>query len=133
MNETRRTTPIVLACAISAGVHLGLVPEHLHEAPALGVSFIVSVFLLALATVAVALRPNDLRAVRLTGLLLAGLLVAFAASRTTGLPLLQPDREELDAVGLITQIVQASGLGFALLQAHQLGGRRLPITQEATP
>jgi len=77
MNEMRRTTPIVLACAISAGVHLGLVPEHLHEAPALGVSFIVSVFLLALATVAVALRPNDLRAVRLTGLLLAGLLVAL--------------------------------------------------------
>lgn len=119
-----RTTPrrssgaavrlVVLACGVSAGTHAGLVPEHLRSEPRLGVAFLVAVALLVASATALALRPQDLRIVQAAGALLAGLIVAYMASRTTGIPLLAPDPEGLEAVGVITNAVEALGLLPAL-------------------
>ena len=121
---------VVAACAISAGAHAGLVPEHLREAPAVGVAFVVATALLLAVAVVLAVRPDSLGAARSAALLFAGLIAGYAASRTTGLPLLEPHVEPIDAVGLATKLVEAIGLVFAFWLSRPLGGRRPPLTQE---
>jgi hypothetical protein len=118
------------ACAISAGAHAGLVPEHLREAPQLGVAFAVAAGMLVAAATALAIRPGSLRAARGAALLLAGLIGFYAASRITGIPLLEPRAEPLDAVGATTKLVEALGLVFALRLSRSVGDRRSPLTQE---
>ena len=122
---------MVGACAISAGAHAGLVPEHLREAPQLGVAFVVAAGLLVAAAIALAIRPGSVRAARRAALLLAGLIGVYAASRTTGIPLLEPRAEPLDAVGAATKLVEGVGLFVALRLSRSVGDRRSPLTQEA--
>ena len=105
---------VVAACAISAGVHAGLVPEHLREAPQVGVAFVVAAGLLLAAATALAIRPGGLGAAQGAALLLAGLVAFYATSRTTGIPLLEPRAEPLDAVGATTKPVVGLGLVAAL-------------------
>jgi len=90
---------VVGACAISAGAHAGLVPEHPREAPQLGVAFVVGAGLLVAAATALAIRPVSLRAARGAALPLAGLVGFYAASRVTGTPLLEPRAEPLNGSG----------------------------------
>ena len=105
-------------------------PEHLREAPQVGVAFVVAVGLLLAVAIVLAIRPGSLGAARGAALLLAGLIGGYAASRTTGLPLLEPHVEPLDAVGAATKLVEAIGLVFALRLSRLVGGRRSPLTQE---
>jgi hypothetical protein len=121
---------VVVACAASAGAHAGLVPEHLGEAPQLGFAFGAAVVLLLATAIALAIRPDSVRASQGAVLLLAALIVSYAASRTTGIPLLQPRPEALDAVGLATKLVEGLGLVFALCLSQPAGARRLPAAQE---
>ena len=65
---------VAAACAVSAGAHAGLVPEHLREAPQLGVAFVLAAGLLLAAATALAIRPGSLGVARGTALLLVGLL-----------------------------------------------------------
>jgi hypothetical protein len=120
------------ACAASAGAHAALVPEHLREAPAMGIAFVLAVVLLGTVGTALVLRPDDPRTASLAALLLAGLIAAWAASRTTGIPLLQTHREPVDGVGLVTKLVEALGLACALWIRQPLGGRRPSILQEVS-
>jgi hypothetical protein len=115
---------VVFACAASAGAHAGLVPEHLRESPRLGAAFVVSAVLLAIAGATFAIRPDNTRIAQATALLLAGLIVAYAADRTTGIPLLAPEPEAADAVGLATKLVEAAGLACALWLSQPAGGHR---------
>jgi hypothetical protein len=108
---------VVGAAALSAGAHAALVPEHLREAPQLGIAFIVSAVLLLVAA-RVATLTDSSRAMVATALLFAGLIAAYVASRTTGIPWLQPDAEPADAVGLATKVVEALGFFFALNLIH---------------
>ena len=121
---------VVGACAVSAGAHAGLVPEHLREAPQLGVAFVVAAGLLIAAATALAIRPDSLRAARGAALLLAGLIGLYAASRITGIPLLEPRAEPLDAIGATTKLVEGLGLVFALRLSRSVGDRRSPLTRE---
>ncbi len=121
---------VVAACAVSAGAHAGLGPEHLRGAPQVGVAFVVAGTLLIAVTTALAIRPDSRRAARGAALLLAGLVAFYAASRTTGLPLLEPHAKPLDAVGATTKLVEGLGLVFALRLSRPVGDRRSPLTQE---
>jgi hypothetical protein len=124
---------VVGACAISAGAHAGLVPAHLEQEPRLGGAFVAAIILLAAAATALALRPESARAARAASLVLAGLIGAYIASRTTGIPALSPEPEAVDPIGLTTNVVQALGLAISLKLTQTMGGRRPPIHQEATP
>jgi hypothetical protein len=76
----RPTTRIVVAaCAVSAGVHAGLVPQHLREAPSTGIAFVVATGLLLATFTALAMRPESRRTARGAALLLAG-LIAFCSA-----------------------------------------------------
>jgi hypothetical protein len=111
-------------------VHAGLVPEHLREAPQVGVTFVVAAGLLLAAATALVIRPGGLGVARGAALLLAGLVAFYAASRTTGIPLLEPRAEPLDAVGATTKMVEGLGLVFALRLSRPVGDRRSPLKQE---
>jgi len=121
---------VAAACAVSAGAHAGLVPEHLREAPQLGVAFVLAAGLLLAAATALAIRPGSLGVARGTALLLVGLLAFYAASRTTGIPLLERRAEPLDEVGVTAKAVEGLGLVFALGLSRLVGGHRPPLTQE---
>src|SRR4051795_7149543 len=112
-------TVVVTACAVSAGVHAGLVPSHLAESRALGIAFAISALALLWAAASVAGADEPRVPCALAAVMLAGLIAAYAASRTIGLPLLEPHAEPLDAVGLVTQVVQGAGLCAALRLCHR--------------
>ncbi len=108
------TKVVVFSCAVSAGVHAGLVPAHIHDEPREGAAFVIAVVLMAASVAALTKWPGDRRIARAVALFLAGLMAAYAATRTTGIPWLAPDPEELDGVGLATNVVEGVGLAFAL-------------------
>lgn len=124
---------VIAACAASAGAHAGLVPEHLREAPRLGIAFILASALLLAEVAALALCPEDQRIAPVAALLLTGLIASWGASRVTGIPLLQPRPEPADLVGLVTKLVEVLGLAFALWLSQPVGGRRSPAIQEVSP
>ena len=118
MDVTRRATRLLapaVACAISAGIHAGLVVPHWHESLLLAAAFIASVLALLAVALLAASRPDDGRVRRQAGLLLLVMCGAYAASRTTGLPVLAPEPEALDPVGVATQAVQLAGAAIALV------------------
>jgi hypothetical protein len=123
---------VVSAAAVSAGAHAALVPEHLREAPQLGIAFIASAVLL-LATVSAATLADSSRVMPAAALLFAALIAAYAASRTTGIPWLEPEAEPVDAVGVATKLVEALGLLCALRLAQPVGAERSSTSQEVTP
>jgi hypothetical protein len=111
---------VILACAASAGVHGALVPHHLDEGVPTGLGFLVSAVLLGAVVVALTLRPESTAAVAAAAALLAGLLVAYAAAVTTGVPVLQPEPEPVDGLALATKAIEAVGLlaAWRLLRGH---------------
>jgi hypothetical protein len=129
----RGATVLVFTCAASAGAHAGLAPAHLNGEPRLGAAFLIAVVLLVAAAIAVAARPEDRRITTAAGLLLACLMLAYLASRTTGIPVLDPEPEVLDPVGIATNAVEAVGAQVALWLIDPLGRHgRLTHLQEVS-
>jgi hypothetical protein len=118
MDASPRTTRLLVpaaACAASAGIHVGLVVPHWHESHLLAIAFVASVLALLAVALLAASRPDDGHVRLGAGVLLLIMCGAYAASRTTGLPVLAPEPEALDPVGVATQAVQLAGAAFAFL------------------
>ena len=115
---------VIVACAISAGIHGALVPEHLEEGAAAAGGFAVSAVLLAALAVAV---TRSTRPIFLTGAVavFAGLIVSYALAITTGLPVLHPDPEPVEGLAVFTKLVELAGL----LAATALLSNRLPTVR----
>ncbi|HET9674850.1 MAG TPA: hypothetical protein VFP31_08550 [Gaiellaceae bacterium] len=103
---------VITACAVSAGIHAALVPDHLAEGTAAGVGFAVAALLLAAAAVALT-RRRSATLLAATAALLVGLLVSYAFAVTTGVPVLHPEAEPLDGLALVTKAVELLGLAAA--------------------
>jgi hypothetical protein len=101
---------VVLACAISAGVHGALVPDHFEETIGAGLGFVAATVLLASLAVWLTCRPAARSALGATAAVLLGLLASYAMAITTGLPVLHPDPEPLDGLALTTKAVEIVGL-----------------------
>jgi hypothetical protein len=106
---------VVVACAISAGIHGALTPEHFDEGVGAGAGFLAATVLLAVLVVVLIWRPASLVAICVAGAVLAGLLVSYGLAVTTGLPLLHPEPESIDVLALATKAIEAVGL-VAVLQ-----------------
>ena len=122
MSTTLARNVVLIACAASAGVHGGLVPAHLDENLWLGVAFAGGVGLLLAVTVSLARTGDPRRLGAPAAAVLAALIVAYSLSRTVGLAPLEGHVEPIDAIGVLTQGVQAAGLVAALLLCHPNGG-----------
>jgi hypothetical protein len=110
MPHVLRRDLVILACAVSSGVHAALMPEHFRERAAAGLGFLVAAVALAALAVAVSLHPTSARLlVGATGVF-AGLLVGYALATTTGMPVLHPDPEPVDGLALATKAIEAVGL-----------------------
>jgi hypothetical protein len=104
---------VILACAISAGIHAALVPSHLDEGRA-AAGFAASAVLLGAFAVAITRsdRPLLLAA---AAAVFAGLIASYALAVTTGVPLLHPHPEPVEGLALSTKAVELLGL---LAAAH---------------
>jgi hypothetical protein len=110
MPHVLRRDLVILACAVSSGVHAALMPEHFRERAAAGLGFLVAAVALAALAVAVSLYPTSARLlVGATGVFV-GLLVGYALATTTGMPVLHPDPEPVDGLALATKAIEAVGL-----------------------
>ncbi|MGN6575388.1 MAG: hypothetical protein ACTHKG_06855 [Nocardioides sp.] len=114
VNEPARTTA-VLVCAGSAGVHLALVPEHLHESGALGAAFLLDGLLLAVAAVLLGDPARETRTTPAVAARLVATAGAYVLSRTSGIPWLLPDPEPLDALGAVTTVSELAGANACVL------------------
>jgi hypothetical protein len=108
MSAVRRDV-VILTCAISAGIHGALVPEHLEEGMGAGGGFIASTVLLAALAIWLTIRP-DRAALTAALLLFAGLIASYVLAVTTGFPVLHPDVEPVDGLALFTKAVEAVGI-----------------------
>ena len=104
---------LIVACAVSAGIHAALVPEHLEEGRPAGVAFAVSAVLLAAGAVALtrSLSPALLGA---TAAVLVGLIVSYLLAVTTGVPVLHPEVEPVEGLALFTKAVELAGVAAAV-------------------
>jgi len=107
----RRSDVVILACALSAGIHGALVPEHLEEATAAGVGFVAATVLLG--ALAVALTRDASRCVLLVAAsVFAGLIASYVLVVVGGLPVLHPEQEAVDSLAVVTKAVET--LGFVV-------------------
>jgi hypothetical protein len=124
---------VVLVCAISAGVHAALAPEHFSHSVATGVGFAAAAVALALLALLLARDPTSRPGLVAAALVLAGLLVAYVFAITTGVPILQPEPEPVELVAVLTKVVELGGLvaAVALLTSPGAGraaAQRVPLT-----
>ena len=96
----------------------------------MGIAFLVAIVLLVGTGAALTLRPGDRRIAAAAALLFASLIVAYVASRASGIPLLAPDREAVDAVGVATKVVEVAGLALGLSLSQPSRRRRRRLTLE---
>ena len=116
---------VILACAISAGIHGALVPAHFAASTGAGVGFLAAALSLGALAVWLTRRPESTLARAAAAVVLVGLLVSYAFATTTGLPVLHPDPEPADGLGLATKATEAVGL----LATVRLAPRRATLRQ----
>ena len=124
---TARRDGLIVCCAISAGVHAALVPEHMRESVVTGAGFIAATGALAVLVVGLAARPESRAVTSFAVLVLFGLLVSYAVASTRGIPILHPDVDPIDTVGALTKGVEVLGLGLALGLRGTARGRTIPV------
>ena len=109
-----RRDVVILACAISAGIHGALAPAHFAEGAGAGVGFVASTILLAALAVDLTVRPASSLPVAGAAIVFAGLLGSYALATTVGLPLLHPQPEPVDGLALATKAFEVVGLATAM-------------------
>lgn len=109
-----RLDAVIVTCAISAGIHAALAPDHFREGTAAGIGFVVATALLAALAVQLTVRPADRRALAGAALVFVGLIVSYGLATTTGVPVLHPDVEPVDGLALFTKAIEVAGLAAAL-------------------
>ena len=87
---------VILACAISAGIHGALVPGHFDEGTGAGLGFVAATIALAGVVGWLTARPASVLALGAAAAVFLALLASYALAVTSGLPLLHPEPEPVD-------------------------------------
>ncbi len=104
---------VIVACAVSAGIHAALTPDHFQEGAGAGGGFLVATILLGTLAVVMTRWPTEV-ALAAAALVLAGLIVSYVLVLTTGVPVLHPEVEPVNGLALATKVVEAVGTLAAL-------------------
>ena len=110
MTAVWRRDVVILSCAISAGIHGALAPEHFEEGTGAGLGFVVATVLLAGLAVWLTSRPDDPRGLAGAAMALVALIAGYALAVTSGLPVLHPDAEPVEGLALFTKAIEAAGV-----------------------
>jgi hypothetical protein len=105
-----RTDAVVLACAVSAGIHGALAPQHFAEGTGAGLGFLGAAAVLAALAVTLTRFPTSRALLATTAAVFVGLLGSYALAVTTGVPFLHAHPEPVDGLALLTKAVEATGL-----------------------
>jgi hypothetical protein len=124
---TARHDGLIVCCAISAGVHAALVPEHMRESVVTGAGFVVSTVALVAAVVGLTVRPESRTVTSFSALALLGMVVAYVVASSSGIPVLHPDVDPVDTLGVSTKAVEVLGLGLAASLRVPVRGRTIPV------
>jgi hypothetical protein len=124
---TARRDGLIVCCAISAGVHAALVPEHMRESVVTGAGFVSATVMLVALTIGLTARPESRAVKSFATLVLLGLLVSYAVASTIGIPVLHPDVDPIDTVGVLTKAVELTGLALASGLRGPVRGRPMPV------
>jgi hypothetical protein len=124
-----RRDVVILACAVSAGIHGALAPAHFDEGVGAGIAFAVSAAALAGLALWLTLRSAGPLPSAVAALVFAGLLVSYALATTTGVPVLHPEPEPFDGVALATKAFELVGLVTASSLLRRRPAVSLPLIQ----
>ena len=105
---------VIVACAISAGIHGALAPEHFEEGRGAGGGFVAATVVLALLALALTRWADTKIAAVVAAFTFAALIVAYVLAVTTGFPVLHPEVESPDRLAVVTKAIEAAGLLAAL-------------------
>jgi hypothetical protein len=108
-----KSDAVVLACAVSAGIHAALAPDHFSEGAGAGVGFVAAAVALAALVVWLTMRPASRLALAAAAAVFLGLLTSYALAVTSGLPLVHPAPEPVDGLALATKAFEVVGLAAA--------------------
>ena len=100
---------VTAVCAGSAGVHAALIQPHLSESLPLGLAFAAATAALAVAALMVRQPRHDPWAPAAAAAVLGVIAVSYLLSRTTGIPLLIDEAEQLDPLGAVTTVAELAG------------------------
>jgi hypothetical protein len=107
-----RTDLVIFTCAISAGIHGALAPDHFEEGTGAGLGFVAATVLLGVLAVVLTRKPTQ-AALLATAAVYVGLIASYALVLTTGFPMLHPEPEPVDALALFTKAIEAVGFVLA--------------------
>jgi hypothetical protein len=111
---------VTAVCAGSAGVHAALIQPHLAESLPLGLAFAAATVALAVAALTVRQPRHDAWAPATATAVLGAIAVSYLLSRTTGIPLLIDEAEQLDPLGAVTTAAELAGaLGGTVLMSRK--------------
>jgi len=107
-----RVDVVILCCAVSAGIHAALIPAHFEEGTGPGVGFILASVAPAACAVLLTRRPSRLGLAG-TAAVFEGLIIGYLIVLASGLPVLHPEREPVEALAVTTKVIEAIGLAVA--------------------
>ncbi|HWN22591.1 MAG TPA: hypothetical protein VNP93_11505 [Gaiellaceae bacterium] len=132
MSGLRRDV-VILACAVSAGIHGALAPAHFAEGAGAGLGFVAATILLAGLAVVLTVRPASSLPLAGAAIVFTGLLVGYALATTSGLPVLHPQPEPVDGLALATKAFEVVGLATALDLLRHRSAVSLPLHRKERP
>ncbi len=109
MSVSLRRDVVILACAVSAGIHGALAPGHFREGAGGAVGSVAATVLLAALAVALTRRREVDLLYAATAVVFGGLISSYAVAATIGLPVLHPEPEPVDGLALVTKGIEAVG------------------------
>ena len=112
---------VILVCAVSAGIHGALVPDHFDEGTGAGVGFVLATVLLVALVIGLTRHAESEWLLACVMVTLLGLLASYLLAVTTGLPVFHPSPEPVEGLALVTKAIEAVGVvaAWSLLRRPQ--------------
>jgi hypothetical protein len=118
MTAASKRDGLIVCCAVSAGVHGALVPEHLREHLPAGIGFVVATATLVAAIIGLTVRPDSWAITATAVCILISLVVSYVVASTNGIPFLHPDVDPIDTLGILTKAVEVVGVALGTQLLH---------------